>query len=85
MRKTPMRKCLATNEMLPKKDLIRIVRSPEGVVFIDEIGKANGRGAYLKKDPDAVSLARKTGCLQRALKVVIPDEIYAKLNELAKK
>ena len=49
-----MRSCLITKEKLPKKDLIRIVRTPEGTVIIDEIGKANGRGAYLKKDRKSV-------------------------------
>ena len=46
MKKIPMRKCVATNESLPKKELIRIVRTPEGTIEIDETGKRNGRGAY---------------------------------------
>ena len=48
MKKIPMRKCVATNESLPKKELIRIVRTPEGTIEIDETGKRNGRGAYLR-------------------------------------
>ena len=54
MRKIPLRKCLATNEQLPKKELIRVVRNKEGQVFVDATGKMNGRGAYLKR-----SLKRK--------------------------
>ena len=49
MKKIPLRKCLATNEQLPKKELIRVVRNKEGQVFVDPTGKMNGRGAYLKK------------------------------------
>lgn len=59
MKKIPMRKCVATNESLPKKELIRIVRTPEGTVEIDESGKRNGRGAYLKRSVEAVEVAMK--------------------------
>lgn len=82
MRKIPMRKCLATQEQLPKKDLIRIVRSPDGNVFVDLSGKANGRGAYLKRSKDAVSLAKKTNVLRRALECEIPENIYQELLEV---
>lgn len=79
MKKLPLRKCVATLEQLPKKDLIRIVRNKEGKVFIDESGKANGRGAYLKKDKEAIEIARKKNSLGRALEVEIPEEIYEEL------
>ncbi len=82
LKKVPMRKCVATQERFPKKELIRIVRSPEGQILIDETGKANGRGAYLRKSVDAVNLARKTGALSKALEADIPEEIYAKLTEM---
>jgi len=82
LKKVPMRKCVATQERFPKKELIRIVRSPEGQILIDETGKANGRGAYLNKSVDAVNLARKTGALSKALEADIPEEIYAKLTEM---
>ena len=59
MRKIPLRKCLATNEQLPKKELIRVVRNKEGQVFVDATGKMNGRGAYLKRSLEAIEIAKK--------------------------
>ncbi|MGX8834186.1 RNase P modulator RnpM [Amedibacillus sp. YH-ame6] len=82
MKKIPMRRCLATQESLPKKELIRIVRTPEGVVEIDESGKKNGRGAYLKRSVEAVELAKKKKALSRALECEILDEIYSQLTEM---
>lgn len=58
-KKIPMRKCVATGEMKPKKEMVRIVRSKEGDVSIDPTGKKSGRGAYLSKDEEAVLLAKK--------------------------
>ncbi|MCR5230309.1 MAG: YlxR family protein [Solobacterium sp.] len=81
-KKIPMRKCVATGEQLPKKELLRIVRTPEGEVKADLTGRANGRGAYLKKDPEAAARARKTGALSRALEVKIPDEFWDELNQI---
>ena len=78
-----MRKCVATNEQLPKRDLIRVVRSKEGELFVDATGKKNGRGAYLKRSKEAIELARKKGALKRALEVDIPDEIYEELMTYA--
>ena len=60
MKKIPLRKCLATNEQLPKKELIRVVRNKEGQVFVDPTGKMNGRGAYLKKSIEAIEIANDT-------------------------
>ena len=80
-RKIPMRRCVATGESLPKKELIRIVRTPEGVISVDPTGKANGRGAYLKKDPAVVEIARKNKALEKALKEKIPEEFWPKLIE----
>lgn len=82
MKKIPMRKCVATLEQLPKKELLRIVKTPEGEVIIDLTGRANGRGAYLKKSRDAVEVASKKGSLQRALECAIPSEIFDKLREM---
>ena len=79
MKKIPMRKCVATGEQLPKKELIRVVRNKEGELFVDATGKKNGRGAYLKRSREAVEMARKKGVLKRALEVDIPDEIYEEL------
>ena len=83
MKKIPMRKCVATNESLPKKELIRIVRTPEGTIEIDETGKRNGRGAYLKRSVEALEAAMKRKSLVRSLECEIPEEIYDKLRCLA--
>ena len=76
-----MRRCVATGEQLPKKELLRVVRTPEGTVAVDLTGKANGRGAYLKKDITAVATARKNKALERALEVSVPEEFWAELEK----
>ena len=81
MKKVPMRRCLATNESFPKKELLRIVRTPEGEVKVDLTGKLNGKGAYISRSNEALELARKKNVLSRALETEIPDEIY---EEIAK-
>lgn len=80
-RKIPMRRCVATGEQCPKKELLRIVRTPEGELAVDTTGKANGHGAYLKKDSSALEAAKKNKALERALGVSIPDSFY---EEIAK-
>jgi len=82
-KKIPMRKCLATQELCPKKELIRVVRNKEGLVFVDLTGRANGRGAYLKLNQSAIDKAKKSNCLAKALECQIPEEVYIKLYELA--
>ena len=82
MRKIPMRKCVATGESLPKKELIRIVRTPAGNVEIDETGKKNGRGAYLKRSIEALEVAKKKKALARSLECEIPQELYEELQKL---
>lgn len=82
MRKIPMRKCVATQEQCPKKELIRIVRTPEQEVKIDVTGRMNGRGAYLKKSLEALELAQKRKALSRALECEIPQTVYEELKEL---
>ena len=77
-----MRRCLATNESFPKKELLRIVRTPEGEVKVDETGKMNGKGAYISRSPEALALAKKKKVLNRALEVDIPEEIYDKLDRI---
>ena len=84
MKKIPMRSCVITKEKLPKKDLIRIVRTPEGTVIIDELGKVNGRGAYLKKDIEVINKAKNNKVLERVLEVKVPDSIYDELIEKLK-
>ena len=81
MKKIPLRNCVATQEQIPKKELIRVVRSKEGELSVDPTGKKNGRGAYLKRSHDAIELAKKKGALKRALEVEeIPDSIYEELK-----
>lgn len=80
MKKIPMRRCVATQSQLPKKELLRIVRTPEGEVKIDLSGKANGRGAYLAKTPEAIDIAQKRGALARALECEIPGTLYEELR-----
>ena len=79
MKKISMRSCVITGEKLPKKDLIRVVRTPDGNVIVDDIGKVNGRGAYLKKDIETFEKARKSKILNKKLEVEVPDSIYDEL------
>lgn len=81
MRKIPLRKCVATNEQLPKKELLRIVKDKEGNVFVDTTGKQNGRGAYLKRSKEALEVAKKRKSLERALQITIPEEIYLEIEK----
>lgn len=84
MKKIPMRTCLITKERLPKKELIRIVRTTDHTVVVDQSGKINGRGAYLKKSEDVIRLAQKNKALNRALECEVPQETYEVLLELVK-
>ena len=84
-KKVPLRKCVATGEMRPKKELVRIVRSKEGEVSVDPTGKKSGRGAYLSKEEEAVKLAKKKNILSSHLEVTIDDSIYEELLELIEK
>lgn len=77
-----MRRCVATQESLPKKELIRVVRTPEGAVKIDLTGKLNGRGAYLKRSIDAIKIAKTKGVLSRALECQVDDSIFDELTKL---
>ena len=79
VKKIPQRTCVVTKEKCDKKDLIRIVRTPEGNVEIDLIGKKNGRGAYIKKDIEVVNLAKKSKILNKHLEIEVPDTIYEEL------
>ena len=79
-KKIPMRQCLGCREMRQKKELIRVVRSPEGDVTLDFKGKAPGRGAYICPDAICLKKAIKIKALERAFDVKIPDEIYVSLE-----
>ena len=78
-KKIPMRQCLGCREMKPKKELIRVVRSPEGEISLDFRGKANGRGAYVCPDAACLKKAIKSKAIERAFETAIPEEIYAQL------
>lgn len=80
MKNIPTRKCLATNEVFPKKDLFRVVRTPSGEVILDMTGKANGRGAYISKTIEAIDKAKKTKCLEKSLEVSIDDSLYERMK-----
>ena len=79
MKKIPMRSCVVTSEKCDKKDLLRVVRDNDGHVFVDVTGRANGRGAYLKKDAEVIKKARKNKILDRRLEVEVEDSIYDEL------
>ena len=82
MKKIPMRRCLATNESFPKKELLRIVRTPEKEVKVDLTGKLNGKGAYISKSQKALDIARNKRVLSRALEIEIPDEVYEEIERI---
>lgn len=81
-RKIPMRKCVASGEMKPKKEMVRIVRSKEGEVSVDLTGKKSGRGAYLSKDREVILEARRKNILANHLEAEIPEDIYEELLSL---
>ena len=80
-KKIPMRRCTGCGEVKEKKSLIRIVRTPEGVIELDRTGKMNGRGAYLCDDPACLRKAQKKRSLQRSLDTAVPDEIFDELAQ----
>lgn len=80
-RKVPMRKCVACQEMMPKKELLRIVRTPDHQVLWDPSGKVSGRGAYICASVSCLDAAEKKKALDRALKVNVGAEVYAALRE----
>ena len=79
-KKIPMRSCVVTKEKLPKQELLRIVRTTDMNVVIDDTGKINGRGAYIKKDIDVLDKAIKSKALERHLEVSISDELYDEIR-----
>ncbi|MGM0750468.1 MAG: RNase P modulator RnpM [Bacillota bacterium] len=84
-KKIPLRKCVATGDMKPKKEMIRIVRSKEGEVSIDPTGKKSGRGAYLSKDKDVILQAKKKNTLANQLQAKIDESLYDELISLVEK
>ncbi len=79
-KKTPMRKCIGCNEMKAKKELVRIVRAPDGEISVDLTGKKSGRGSYICKSKSCLAMARKAKRIERAFECAVPDEIYERLE-----
>lgn len=79
-KKIPMRQCLGCREMKPKRELIRVVRSPEGAISLDFKGKAPGRGAYLCRSGECLKKAIKSKALERAFSAQIPNEVHERLQ-----
>ena len=80
-KRVPMRQCLGCREHKPKRELVRIVRSPEGQVSLDRSGKMNGRGAYLCHNPECLRRAVKAKALERAFGTAVPDDVLERLTE----
>ena len=80
-KKIPVRQCTGCGEHLPKKDLIRVVRTPEGAIVLDRTGKQSGRGVYLCGKPECLKKARKAKRLESALSCQIPAEVFDRLEE----
>lgn len=79
-RKIPVRMCSGCAEHLPKKELVRVVRTPQGAVELDLTGKKAGRGAYVCPNPACLKKARKARRIERALQCAIPDEVYDRME-----
>ena len=85
VKKIPLRTCVVTKENLPKSELLRVVRTPEGNVVVDETGKLNGRGAYIKKDLEVLELAKKSKVLAKRLECEIEDIVYENIKNIIEK
>jgi len=81
-RKIPMRSCVVTREKLPKQELLRIVKTTDGMVLGDVSGKINGRGAYIKKDIAVLEKAIKSKVLEKQLETTISDEVYEEIRKI---
>ena len=79
-RRVPMRMCVGCREMKPKKELLRVVKSPEGVIAFDRVGKAPGRGAYVCKSAECLAKAVKTHALERQLECSVYEEVFSQLS-----
>ena len=80
-KKIPMRQCVGCHEMKAKRDMIRVIKTPENEIVLDATGRKNGRGAYICADPECLRLARKSKGLERSLKTAIPQEVYESLEK----
>ena len=85
VKKIPLRTCVITKEQLPKQELLRVVRTPEGEVKVDLTGKLNGRGAYIKKDVTVLEKAKKSGLLAKRLECNIDETVYEEIRKIIEK
>ena len=81
MKKVPLRQCIGCGEMKGKKEMMRVIKTPEGDICLDITGKKNGRGAYLCMQKECLQKARKNKGLERSFKMCIPEEVYATLDK----
>ena len=80
VKKIPMRQCLGCNEHKEKRELLRVLRTPDGEILLDFTGKKSGRGAYICKSKTCLQRARKSGRIGRSLNCVIPEEVYDRME-----
>ena len=80
-KKIPLRQCLGCREMFPKRELVRVVRSPEGDISLDTAGKKPGRGAYVCPNPQCLQKARKARALERAFEGPVSQAVYDELEQ----
>ena len=85
VKKVPLRICVITKESLPKQELLRIVRTPEMEVKVDETGKLNGRGAYIKKSLEVLEKAKKSKLLEKRLECSIDESVYEEIKNIIEK
>lgn len=80
-KKIPMRRCTGCGEQKPKKELVRVVKTPDGEILLDLTGKASGRGAYICNNAECLKKARKSKRIDRTFEMTIPDEVYKQMEE----
>lgn len=80
-KKIPVRKCTGCGEMKPKKELVRIVKSPDGEISMDLTGKKSGRGAYICREPACLAAAQKARRLEKAFECAVPEEVWDRLSK----
>ncbi len=85
VKKIPLRTCVVSGEKLDKRELLRIVKTKEGIIKVDETGKMNGRGAYIKKDAQILEKAIQKNSLGKKLECEIPEEIYEEIRMIISK
>lgn len=79
MKKIPLRTCIETKEKCEKRDLLRVVRTPDNIIVFDETGKLNGKGAYIKKDINVIIKAQKNKILNRVFEMDVSDDVYEEM------